>query len=1158
MDDVFAKYGGQALPEQLKQPEQAPEADPFAAYGGQEVTPQAPEQKDPFAAYGGESEYAKLKKESAAYGWGDLVTEQAAEARGGRVLTKTTSNKDIATIAEHSGVNYDDLRSLAPYWMALPPMDEATISDYIKRAVGGIGYGVLADVPQWLAKKMQDPKMREALDDVRDLSEGRMGAAEFVGWNLLPTPKISTVMKTAKAVTEPAKLLPAAAKGAAAGAVYGVAGSREGEELEGAAGGALGGAVLGAAALGGRKLLEKLSNGDVTSKATKETTPVERQVDDETRKITTDYVKNNETKITEVTEQAWSRIEDSEKDIADAAVRNKALSDDAVERIISDQLTPDGVEVAKRQIASKTERELSDITDREVAEELVKQRREAFADVLAKEIPAYGEPVRSGRGENITSRAPTADEIYARASGAGEEKLVDQFLGEAYVQTGKQQLDKLRMKSAPDAAPIGKLLVNGVSDRQFVLKTIDEVKGSNLIPHFLDLMTNYNHFTAEKSLNEGKIGSIFKEAKKANLVRDLTETSGLGGKIFQAMDNNQDDTLTGTDRVVAKLVRDMINAVRERANTMTGTGIKPLNIAERADFGLPNFMKKPVDAVIEMKRKMVEADADLKQKIGIGLADLQSKEDLTKGMAASQALRELEGGAKLFYQQPIQDGITLQDALREATQRGASNPRLHQVASTTLQREEKIPDFLREKNVFQIMKRYSENTMRSVYLREPLDKLVNEARLLDASGAKVEAEYVKRLVADNLGIRAASMARLGNEMRIRFAEAVDRQLVRFVPDAERRASMVAGFRLMPELMANLQYNIYPNVLGLNPRAHMAQLTQVFFKNAPELGGKYGYELTVKSFLEGVLALRNKDARQAVYGKVQQYGLEPKSFIREASEGLADEMERHILYNVGAKAVRTAAEAFMYTYGKMDTFNRAVTANMAERMVSDLNGGVKGAFEAVNKMPISIRRGLVKLKDRPEDQARLIAKYLNSTTQYNYNRAAMSELGIIAGPFFSTFTKWPLATAGDVISDLRTKGLTAGGKRAVEKYAVTLLIASAIDNAIRYGIGGDLDIGGDFKDYDERLRKTIGTSGFVGMAPAMSAAALLPGQKEKSLFTPPVVDAFYNGILSPMLNGDTEKLAKEGEKAMLSFVPGAFVYRFLMQDIPTYVTGEKPE
>ena len=1147
MPDIFAAYGGKELPEEPTQ-EQAPKpapSDPFAAYGGQEVStaataPEPETTPDPFAQYGGESKYNKLKKEQEAYGFFDLLSDKAAQARDGRVLTKTTSNEDIQTIAEHWGVSPDELRSIAPYFMALPPTDEASLADYAKRAVGAVGYGALGDVPQWLYKKMQDdPKMRGALDDVRDLSEGRMGAAEFVGYNLLPTPKISVATKLLARPT----LGKALAKGAAVGAVYGLAGSKEGEELEGAAVGA----AVGGALSGGARLYEKWRGGEVAPRAVKSSAP-ERDVtlDPETKRISEEYAQNNETKIAEITDQAWAHIEDSEKVIADAAINKRALTDEEVSLIVKEQMSPDTVSVMAE---GKTGEE----ANRLAAEKLVADRREQFADALAKETPAYGAPVK----EKNTERAPTTDEIMERASGAGKpEYFVDRFLGNSYVRTGQEQIAKLGVRSSPDTAPIFKLLVNGLSDRQYGLKTIDETKGSDTLLHFFNLNTNYNHMTAVQSDFDRKLSDVFKAGKKSKLIKDLDNDSG--GVIYRAIEENKIDSLPAAEQEIAKKFQDQWNATKNFANNAKGENLFALNIAERTDFGAPNVLVRPVDYIIKMNQKKAEANADLLSKIGKTIEELTTDVDYKKALEESQSFRDYHGGLKFSYGEPIQNAAQLQDAAKSVARKGASNPRLHVVASTTLQREEKIPDFLREKNLFRLSKRYTSNTLRTVFLRKPLTELVNQAKLLKASGADQEAAYVERLVADNLGIRAFSMARLGNEAKIKFAEAVDASLRRLIPNEVSRKKWVDTFRVMPELMSNIQYNIYPNVLGMNPRAHVAQLTQTFFKNAPELGGTYGYELTTKGFAQAVLALRSGEARKLFYDKVREYGLEPSSFTREANEALADEMERAVSYGLPAKAIRELAQRFMYTYGKMDTFNRASTVFMAERLVSDLNKGNAGAFKAVNKMPVSVRRALVKQKGNEVEQAKVVAKYLNSVTQYNYNRPSMSEAGVILGPLFSTFTKWPLATAGDIIADLRTKGLKAGGARAIEKYGTTLLLASILDNAIRYGLGGELDVGGDFADYDERARKILGTSGFVGMTPISSATALLPGQKEKSLFTPPIVDALYNGVLAPMMTGETDRALEQGKKAVKTFAPGAFVYRFLMEDIPLYVTGEKPE
>jgi len=47
-------------------------------------------------------------------------------------------------------------------------------------------------------------------------------------------------------------------------------------------------------------------------------------------------------------------------------------------------------------------------------------------------------------------------------------------------------------------------------------------------------------------------------------------------------------------------------------------------------------------------------------------------------------------------------------------------------------------------------------------------------------------------------------------------------------------------------------------------------------------------------------------------------------------------------------------------------------------------------------------------------------------------------------------------------------------------------------------------------------------------------------------------------LQPLMTGDTEKMAEAGSKLVKTFVPGGFVYRYITEDIPIIMTGEKPE
>jgi hypothetical protein len=254
---------------------------------------------------------------------------------------------------------------------------------------------------------------------------------------------------------------------------------------------------------------------------------------------------------------------------------------------------------------------------------------------------------------------------------------------------------------------------------------------------------------------------------------------------------------------------------------------------------------------------------------------------------------------------------------------------------------------------------------------------------------------------------------------------------------------------------------------------------------------------------------------------------------------------------------------MWSYGKLNTINIAMTRDMAGRILDDIAAGNKRAFESVNKMPTPIRRALIENKGNREAQKAVLESYLTSVTQYQYNRAAMSELGVVAGPFFSTFTKWPLATAGDIAAEIRVKGFQKGLPRVVEKYAAVWALAAAIDVALYKLYTGDWEKDPDMREISDRAAKVLGAGGVRSMAPieslsGLASAAGFGKPTEKGMFTPPVIDALFNNVLRPTLDGDTEQLAKGGIKTLATFAPQGYLYRILMQDIPTYVTGEKPE
>lgn len=1089
--------------------------------------------------------YAELQSESSKYGLGDLILPEAVKARGTIVGSRSVPDADVEAVAAAKGVNPDDLKAWAPFFVAMPPPEEASLTDWAKGIAGRAGYAA-ANIPQFAAKKLliDDPKMREALDEVRELGEGRMGAGEWAAYNVLPA--IFTLggsVEARAAVTA----LGAAARGSAFGAVSGLAGSREGQEVTGTiAGGVIGGG-LGAIAgkLAGRKTA-KLA-------AAVEGEAAEGKAVGDAEKLALDYVQSNEADITKAGNEAYSRVAESEEYLANAAISKKAINEVEAKTIIEQQLSPDTVDITKEKLISDYKKANPGVTeipdevtsDIAVATKYMESRKEKFAQELVEEIPDFKTVATEGGG----SRAATTDEIINEAQRLNPEFLKKKWQISAYTDVAIDQIKKEGIKVRGDDAPVGKLLVNGGGDRQFGFKVLDERTGIDTLPDFLKVNSNYNRLTIDKKnfySGNAKLGitgikDVYKAAKKLpGIVKELS--SSTSSRMFNAMDSRDFSALSPAEEKVARTVTGFFDAVRGRANTMTGEGITPLSIPKREDFGLPQQLLRPVDYAIAMRQRFSELSRDTD-------FSKMTKDQLVAEMESNPLLKEFVKGINISRPEVrITDGPTLVRAFKEATGRGASSPRLHAVASTALGRREAIPDFLREKNVFRLMDRYMTNTLKNVYLREPLDALTKKADILEEMEAKAEAAYVRRYVADNLGMRSYSMARLGNQARIGFANAVDVALSKIVSNPEKRQRMVAAMATLPELATNLQYNIYPNVLGLNPKSHIAQLTQVLFKTAPELGGTYGYQSAVKSYL--TVAMKGKDLIQ----KVRQYGLEAAPPTRQDIDALAEGIEKSVIYNVPAKAVRGMAKVFMRTYAAMDTLNRAATVDMSERLVRDVAAGDRAAMKAVSKMPLAVKRQIIAGKGNPEAQTRIIAEYLNSATQFNYNKASLSEIGTILGPFFSTFTKWPLATAGDIAADLRTKGFGGGGIRALEKYGVVWALAQAADSLLYYGLTGDVEFSPDFKEAGPRIQKMIGRGGIASMSPVESLRPLLPGDRDKSLITPPVIDAVYK-IVTPLLEGDTEKSSKEGMKALTTFTPGGYLWNFTMGTLPKLALDE---
>ena len=1102
-----------------------------------------------------EQRYWNIQAEKEKYTLFNTFKPEAIEARGGNILTsRSVPDEDIKAYAAHYGLDFETARKLATLRGAVPPMSQIdSIGELIQAAAGKLNIAT-GNLAGWLGKKTltDDPKLRAFLDDIGELADGRAGLAETAIGAVLPGVGFTKLAKAGKAAQVGASAL--------TGAMYGVAGSKEGKEIEGAVASAVVGAGLGTAGLGVQKLFSNRGKRP--------------QVDVATQKNIDQAVDNYKTvtgeDLTKTTAEEYSKTKASHDKMRDAFLEKKPIDEDDAATILEQQVSPDTKELIKNSLQERYIQQLPEAeqaaakrmvkegksfaglddatSDLKIAEEVVRMRKDEFVEELANRTPEirFIQADAQARGLRATN-----DEVLENLLRSGKENLKRDYDSWTAGNIAISKLQDAGVKVDPNADALGKGIINFATDRMFGFKVMDERYGSDILQDFYQVNTNYNLFTAFKQAAAQDVAKIFKLAKSAG----LNKTKAME-EFYQKLENG--GTLSEGEQRVATAMKDYFEKQRQFFNSANGDGYSAMNIPYRPDFVAPQMMVKPVDYVIRMRKKL----ADLEQAVP-NLKDMTTNVFMRE-VNVRPELRDLKIGIELASDMPVTNGREMIRAFQDATNKGGTAPRLYRLASTTLPRKGVIPDFLREKNIFKLMTNYSEGTGRQLYLREPLSRMVDKAKLLDSIGASQEADFVRRFVQDNLGIRQKSMARIGNQARIAFAETLDNTLRKVIKDDEQRESVLAGFRFLPEMAANLQYNIYPNVLGLNPRAHLAQLTQVLFKTAPEMGGTYGYSSAMKSMTNSLIKLATKEGRREFYGQVKALGLEPSGYIREAREGLAEGLEASIGFSVPAKVIRNMADAFMWSYGKMDTLNRAITLDMSKRLVADLAAGEPAALKALSKMPMSVRRQVNASKGNDLAQLKAIATHLNAATQFNYNRASMSEIGVTLGPLFSTFTKWPLAISGDILADMRTKGVFKSLPRVAEKYLAVYLLAKTMDS-ITYSLLTDeeMQVNPEFKNLSDGARRVFGAGGFTSMAPIESLKAFVPPKKgepaEKSLFTPPLYDTFYSGILAPILDGDTEALAKGGLKAAETFAPGGFLANFMLKDIPLYFgDGTRPK
>lgn len=1023
-----------------------------------------------------------------------------------------TSKDEIQKIAARHGVDAEELEKLAPYFGARLEGSSFASPEEFKRAVGGIGQ-ILLNVPQKAYKRYRGGEMERALDELQNLALGRQSYLQFAG-------EVAAPVGTIRAATTAGKIAAGAGVGAVAG--YSSAGQEQGTT------GALVGAGLGGALGAVTSRLAKRVDSPNINKAEKETAE--------------NYLLKNTAEIEDGTQEILSRRAQSEDDISRMILSESDLDMVAADRLARQQLDPEHIatltnsansegklflnKVARNRPEQVQELGLKQAAIQELAEDIVERRARDFAADITGERPKSLDEARRAIQEYASREGQEA--TANRYKIFTEEQAAMDYIHQAGIRMGRGD-------------NFGDKALNFISDAQFVLSDIDERFGINLELAHQRLNIAYNRLSFARNEMRENISNIYQAHKAIDdeLVR--------GGRVYRALDTGDTTGLTAQERSAyesfKQYFKDSVNYVNNLVK-QKDPNIAPMSIATRENY-VPHILLAPEELSKRFNQVYQEALKAASERNGRQITDLTqlSKSEFRQTAAERPELRQFIAGLNTFDNTEIKTPQEAMLRFKDLLQSRAGLRKMETMAKAALERQGNIPDWMREKNLYKLADRWASNTLKHLYLRNQIDQMKSIAKRVEAAGGDLEADYINRLLQDIQGIRKGTAAELGMQGAIKYQTKID-ELTEGRGKVAEAAGAVA--KALPEIIADMNRQIYPNLLGMSPRALIMNLTQPIVKTAPELGNQYGYTAVFRGALNAAANYTN------YVNKIKEKGFQPADFVRKYSRYMANDIRRNALYAIPNEIANIMGDAAMFLYTKTDTINRAITAATADVMANDIMRGSKLATNALDEFPKAIRNAAKRAKSK-EELSDILGTHLNARTQYNYNRLSLSEFGRTMGPYFSVFSKWPTATAGDIINDARNKGALKAGTETMTKYIAPLMLLQSAD-ILMFGYDPDKPWQENEDNKSDIAKKLFGRAGLSQSAPLGSVEGIITGD----FWTPPAIDAAMKGLVIPTMQGDTGKLAKGLDTTVNNFAPGSVWVRFLTDDLVTYSTGERPE
>ena len=258
--------------------------------------------------------------------------------------------------------------------------------------------------------------------------------------------------------------------------------------------------------------------------------------------------------------------------------------------------------------------------------------------------------------------------------------------------------------------------------------------------------------------------------------------------------------------------------------------------------------------------------------------------------------------------------------------------------------DRQIPNFIREKDIYKILDRYSQDMLSSIYQREPLSELKSYARLIGSRGGLSEAKYIENIVEDTLGVRKGTAAHFMRDIKGQVARVMNPKIEKALAERDDTKAFVYNtLKEMVDIPSFLANQIYPNVLGWRAVPILTNALGGIARQVPELGGTYG----ATTYIRGLVWAKQNYAQAAQ--ELVQKGYVPGEWNRLGQKALSDGLRASGLANIPLSALEKLNKIGMALYTKSEELNRVSILGASKMMAYDIARNSSRAQESLKKL-----------------------------------------------------------------------------------------------------------------------------------------------------------------------------------------------------------------